>query len=107
MLGVSYHPDAEAELDAAVSWLAARDLTVAAKLLDDVHQALRSIREAPLARPLWPGVSPRHRVRRCVLSRFAFSIAFLVERDHLVIVAVAHQRRRPGYWLESVRSLPR
>jgi plasmid stabilization system protein ParE len=103
MLAFSFHPEAAAEVDAALAWLTARDPTVAAKFLDELQQALRAVREAPLAHPLWPGVSSRHRVHRCVLAHFSFSLAFLVEREHLFIVAFAHQRRRPGYWLKRVR----
>lgn len=36
--------------------------------------------------------------RRIVLPRFPYSVVYEVHADHIVIVAVAHQRRRPGYW---------
>jgi hypothetical protein len=54
----------------------------------------------PEAWPVWPG---RTDVRPRVLQRFPYSIIYLVERNEIVIVAVAHHKRRPGYWLDRLR----
>jgi hypothetical protein len=32
------------------------------------------------------------------LRRFPFALVYLVTQDGLVIVAVAHARKKPGYW---------
>jgi len=40
--------------------------------------------------------------RRRVLRRFPYSIVFLLEPAEIVIVAVAHHKRRPGYWIGRV-----
>ena len=44
----------------------------------------------------WPG---RDDVRRRVLRRNPFAIVYLIDDGAIVIVAVAHHKRRPGYWL--------
>lgn len=36
--------------------------------------------------------------RRFVLRRFPFNIVYRLFPDHLFIIAIAHQKRRPGYW---------
>jgi plasmid stabilization system protein ParE len=36
--------------------------------------------------------------RRYHLRRFPYSVIYQVKTDELQIIAVAHQRRRPGYW---------
>jgi hypothetical protein len=33
-----------------------------------------------------------------VVARFPYSIVYKQDPDKIVIVAIAHQRRRPGYW---------
>jgi len=38
------------------------------------------------------------------MESFAFSIAFVEEGDRVTVVAVAHQRRRPRYWVKRLRS---
>jgi hypothetical protein len=35
-----------------------------------------------------------------VLDRFPYVIFFAQERDHVLVVAIAHAKRRPGYWRE-------
>ncbi|MEW6688102.1 MAG: type II toxin-antitoxin system RelE/ParE family toxin [Pseudomonadota bacterium] len=36
--------------------------------------------------------------RRVLVARFPYSIVYRHDPDFILIVAVAHQRRRPGYW---------
>jgi hypothetical protein len=41
-------------------------------------------------------------LRRMLLHRFPFSLVYSVEVDAILIVAVAHYGRRPGYWQSRV-----
>jgi toxin ParE1/3/4 len=50
-----------------------------------------------LANPLI-GTPFRGTSRRYVLRRFPYSIIYRTSADQVQIVAVAHHRRRPGYW---------
>jgi plasmid stabilization system protein ParE len=61
--------------------------------LDDVQHAIDSVREHP---ELGSGVADGF--RRVLLRRFPFSIIYATETAQIVVVAVAHQRRAPGYW---------
>ncbi|HEX2078633.1 MAG TPA: type II toxin-antitoxin system RelE/ParE family toxin [Longimicrobium sp.] len=36
--------------------------------------------------------------RRIVLDRFRYSVVYVVRSERVAIIAVAHHRRRPGYW---------
>ena len=36
--------------------------------------------------------------RRIILARFPYSLIYGIESDRIWVVAVAHHRRRPGYW---------
>jgi plasmid stabilization system protein ParE len=40
--------------------------------------------------------------RRILLDRFPYQLVYRVEGDEIVIYAVAHQKRRPGYWRKRV-----
>ena len=88
-------PEAEEELAAAVDWYEARRVGLGAELVADVDRALEAILEAPVSHPLWQSDRP---YRRLVLQRFPFVIFFQHEDEDVVIVAIAHARRRPGYW---------
>ena len=40
--------------------------------------------------------------RRVVLRRFPFSLVYFLEPNDVLVVAVAHHSRRPGYWRDRV-----
>ena len=42
-------------------------------------------------------------IRKKVISNFPYSILYAIENDLIVIVAVAHHKRRPIYWHRRVR----
>jgi len=50
-----------------------------------------------LANPLLGAVFRGTR-RRYILRRFTYSIIYQVAAEELRILAIAHHRRRPGYW---------
>jgi hypothetical protein len=57
---------------------------------------------APHLGPPWPGVPEDLGVRRLLLPRFPFAIAYLVRDDDVVVLAMAHTRRKPAYWIRRV-----
>ena len=61
--------------------------------LDDIDHVIALLRNHP-------GLGQRVEkdLRRALLRRFPFSLIYAIESDAIVIVAVAHQSRRPGYW---------
>ena len=67
-------------------------------LQQEVSRAVVAIGESPGTWPFWPGIEAARSARRFLLSRFPFGIAYRLEADEVVVVAVAHLRRRPGYW---------
>jgi plasmid stabilization system protein ParE len=90
---VSFHPRARDEVEEAQAWYEERSLLAAAGFLHEISVAVRRIGEAPHRYP-----AAMHGTRRVVLERFPFSIHYRVNENDIVVVAVAHQKRRPGYW---------
>ena len=37
-------------------------------------------------------------VRRCLVRVFPYSVLYTIEADFILIVAVMHGKRHPGYW---------
>lgn len=65
--------------------------------LTDVQFAIDSLCEHPhLGRKVAGGL------RRMLLHRFPFSLIYSVEADAILIIAVAHYGRSPGYWKKRV-----
>lgn len=95
---VAFHPLAAAELAEAVAWYESRSSGLGAVLIDNVERAVVSISEAPTTWPLWPDLGDETRIRRFLLSRFPFGIAYRLRKETVEIIAFAHLKRRPGYW---------
>lgn len=93
MKRIEFHPDAERDLLEAQAWYRERSEVAAQALALEVDRAVRVISEGP---ERWPPTA--YGDRRFVLSRFPYSILYRVRLDDVFITAVAHQRRRPGYW---------
>tara|TARA_R110002072_G_scaffold59265_5_gene150999 strand:- start:27 stop:350 length:324 start_codon:yes stop_codon:yes gene_type:complete len=62
-----------------------------------LEEALRRIGEAPKACAPVPGVGDEE-IRRTSVRRFPYHLVFLDLPDEARVIAVAHERRRPGYW---------
>lgn len=95
-----FHREARAEYRAALAWYAARSLDAADGFADAIVHGIRGIRELPEAWPMRPG---RPDIRMRVVRRYPYSIVYVVRGPNVVIIAVAHHRRRPGYWMDRTR----
>jgi toxin ParE1/3/4 len=60
-------------------------------------------RRAPRSFPRLQDVDATLEIRRALLARFPYALVFLVREDEVRVLAVAHAKRRPGYWLSRVR----
>jgi plasmid stabilization system protein ParE len=89
-----FHPEADEELIEAREWYHARSEVAAQAFSLEIDAAIKRITEAPLRYPIG-----QRGERRFMLDRFPYTILYRVREDHVYITAVAHQSRRPGYWL--------
>jgi toxin ParE1/3/4 len=97
---VSFHPAAAAEVERAQAWYEERSVFAAAGFLQELTRAVHRIRSAPERHP-----AADHRTRRILLERYPFSVVYLIRRDEVIIIAVAHHKRRPGYWADRTRAV--
>jgi toxin ParE1/3/4 len=94
---LEYLEEALEEAEAAAGWYADRSLTAAAGFSEEIDAAEEAIAEFPEA---WPSFA--HGTRRYLLRRYPFSIVYRIGSGRILIVAVAHAHRRPGYWKSRV-----
>ena len=102
------HPEADREVDAAVDWYDGQRAGLGAEFFAELRQSLHVMTESPRESSLWLGGRARTLgVRRFLMARFPFALPYLVLEELVVVLAIAHVRRRPGYWLKRVSSLQR
>ena len=98
-----YHPQAIRELyEAAESYETERP-GLGDRFGAEVEDILRLIAAAPNGGTGWRGT----RARTWRVAKFPFLVVYAIEPDAIVVVAVAHTKRRPGYWLSRLGSRPR
>jgi toxin ParE1/3/4 len=94
------HPEARAELRSAALWYDERRPGLGDEFISEVSAALDRIGNAPQSYPPWPRTRAADPViRKATTQRFPYVIAFEAYEQHLLVVAVAHAKRRPLYWL--------
>lgn len=92
-LPIVFHPDAVEEAKAARQWYAERSQSAADSFLVELDHGIEAIAQSP---DRWPPF--KQGTRRYLFHRFPFQLIYRVVNDRIEVVAVAHGRRRPGYW---------
>ena len=93
MIPHSFLPEAEEELADATRFFESRVGGRCAAFADAVEHAITLIREYPeLGTPFG-----RSR-RRALVRGFPYAVIYEHGSDGILVAAVAHVRRRPGYW---------
>jgi len=95
---VSLLPPAEEEIGEAFHWYFERSPFAADAFRAEVIAAIDSLAEDPL---MWP--ADAEGVRYYILRRFPYTLHYEVTGSDVTVLAVAHQRRRPGYLAASLR----
>ncbi len=94
MSKLQIHPQAEAELAAAGRFYEARLAGLGEAFLTEVGRCFDRAHHLPES-----GAPCYGKFRRLLVHRFPYSVVYEILSQSVLIVAVAHQRRKPGYWL--------
>ena len=89
----SFHSDAIEEALSAARWYRERSPITARRFVAALNQVIDNILEAPHR---WP-LSARG-TRKVKLPCFPYLVIYRAKDDGILILAVAHGHRRPGYW---------
>jgi len=95
---LDFHPQAIAEARVARRRYARIIAALAERFMDELDHAVNQIAATPAQ---WPPYL--HGTRFYRLRRFPFLIVYRETALGVQVVAVAHARRRPGYWRRRLR----
>lgn len=88
-----FHPEARTELNKAIDYYEERREELGQEFLDQVQATIQQILDFPRT---WPALSKT--THHCRTTRFPYRVIYQLHGEDVRIIAVAHQRRRPGYW---------
>ena len=89
---------AEAELDDAIRWYQTQAQGLGEVFLLEVVAAANRIARYPEAWHLL-----EQGIRRCRLTRFPYGLIYAIEKDDVLILALAHLHRKPEYWRDRLQ----
>ncbi len=95
MTPVTFLDLADAEVTEAVDWYDRQQHGLGNEFLRELRLTLARIQAHP---ETWRQISAR--TRRCRLKRFPYAVIYQLLPEKILVVAVPHHSRKPGYWTE-------
>ena len=86
-------PEAREELSEAFEFYRLIDFELGNRFRDEVGKIIESLKEDPYR---WRQRREGHRRINC--ATFPYYVAYRIREDEIVVVAIGHGARRPGYW---------
>ena len=90
---IEFHTEALDEFESAARYYAACQPGLELRFIACIKTVLRQISETPTRWRLF-----EEDVRRCLVHVFPFAVLYSIEPDYVLIIAVMHCSRDPGYW---------
>ena len=100
---VRFEDEAEAEYRDAGQWYEDRRERLGIEFFDAVDSTIDRIVAKPAVGSLVRGMPADLPVRRRAVPRFPYHVVYLEMPTHIRILAIAHDRRRPGYWQDRLK----
>lgn len=92
---IFFHPMARREMDAAALYYESKTRHAGWKFYEAIEIQLQNIMDHPLAYP-----PVLRTLRQAPVPKFPYHLVFQLDEDNNIrIIAVAHQKRKPGYWV--------
>lgn len=96
---VLFSSQARAEFEDAARYYDEQRQGLGDELRQEMRNFLSRLRQTPLRFPV-----ERGDIRRLILAKFPYKLLYSVESDYIYVIAVAHRRRSPDYWIDRVDS---
>lgn len=97
-MNLDMHPEARLEFREAIAYYENCRDGLGLEFSREIYASINRVAETPL---LWARLSDNS--RRFLTKRFPYSVIYQVLNGDILIVAVAHQSRKPGYWKKRLR----
>jgi hypothetical protein len=92
------HPEARAELREAAIWYDDQRSYLGDDFYDAVDATIQHVLNWPRASLVFPGWDELPVVRSASVKVFPYRVIYYLTDTSVVIVAYAHNRRKPDYW---------
>jgi plasmid stabilization system protein ParE len=95
---VRFEVEADEEYRAAARWYEDKRTGLGLDFLNAVNSTLSQVVRFPRGGAPVAHIAADLQVRRAPVGRFPFNVIYMETPTAVRILAIAHERRRPGYW---------
>ena len=96
------HPEAHEELLDAANWYDDEQPGLGEDFLDAIDDSVAQLLDWPNIAHVYPGWNREPVVQQRTMKMFPYQILYYIADSYLVVVAYAHNRRKPGYWKDRI-----
>jgi plasmid stabilization system protein ParE len=86
---------AKLELEDAIAYYELELRGLGINFKEEIRKNINRIKKFPQAASV-----ERGEIRKSLLHKFPYKILYSIEADHIFIIALAHQHRKPDYWVD-------
>ena len=97
IMNIKYLKVAREEFHDAIKYYETQHIGLGKRFQADIKNSISRIKEFPNAY-----VAVKEKVRRCLLHKFNYSILYTINDNHILIIAISHQHRKPDHWVDRV-----
>lgn len=97
----AFHPEAADEFAEAIRFYKNRGANLGHRFSREVQATIRQVVTTP---DRWRVLEED--VRRCLVRVFPYLVLYTIEADFILIIAVMHGKREPGYWKHRLQTKP-
>jgi toxin ParE1/3/4 len=94
-----FFEEAAAEVEEDRAWYRDRSEAAEAGFLRELDHAIQQVSDAAEQWPVFLAGT-----RRYVFPTYPYSLVYFAEESVIMVVAVAHDKRRPGHWRKRIRN---
>jgi plasmid stabilization system protein ParE len=98
-----YHPAARDELRGAIAFDERERPGRGVDLEESIRRVVRRIQLVPHSAPRWPNLRGPFEIRRAKVKRHPYLVIYAILPKQLVVLAIAHTSKAPGYWRERIQ----
>ena len=90
---IEFLPEAKSELDDAINYYETQSYGLGLSFKNEAKSTIQRLSIFPTA---WTQIKPN--IRRCIMHKFPYNVLYSIEKDSILVIAIAHHHRKPRYW---------
>jgi hypothetical protein len=95
---ISFLEPARAEFAEAIAFYEDRQAGLGREFAEEIKRTVQRVIDYPAR---WPKLSKN--TRRCRTQRFPYGVVYQIAGEDILVVAIMHLQRRPGYWKDRLK----